>query len=452
MDKLMVTEGPIRKVLTDRSLKALKPAAPGKRYIIWDAVHPYLGVRVTETGARSFVVVRRRPGVRNPDYNVLGAYPALSLKEAREAVPAILATITSGKRPREVEVERRRKRARQEHETCAAAIASYIADERGRGLRTNRETEAILRQEFLGQIGRREEGKRTGKIIDWSDGRNAIWRDRPVSEITRRDVIERLDEIKARGGKYASRRSLGAIRRFFNWCADGERFGIEVSPCANVRDKTIGITGRDLKRSRVLNDGELREVWHAADTLGYPFGRLVQVLTLTGQRLNDIARAQWSEIDLDAAMLVVPPARFKTGVAQEVALAPCAVELLKAMPRFAEGFAFSTTASKRPISGWSKMKSRLDAAIARERQAAGAEPMPPWVLHDLRRTVRTRLVSDLGVEAFIAERVIGHALPGLHAVDDQGSHRPQKRAALEQWAERLHGIVEPMQIVARAAP
>lgn len=80
-------------------------------------------------------------------------------------------------------------------------------------------------------------------------------------------------------------------------------------------------------------------------------------------------------------------------------------------------------------------------AIAERRKKATGEPMPPWVLHDLRRTVRTRLVSDLGIEAYIAERVIGHALPGLHALYDQGSHRDQKRDALDRWADALAVIV-----------
>jgi integrase len=68
--------------------------------------------------------------------------------------------------------------------------------------------------------------------------------------------------------------------------------------------------------------------------------------------------------------------------------------------------------------------------------------MPGWVLHDLRRTVRTRL-SDLGVDAYIAERVLGHALPGLHGVYDQGRHRTQKRDALARWEALLLAIVEP---------
>jgi integrase len=256
-------------------------------------------------------------------------------------------------------------------------------------------------------------------------------------------VVERLDAIKRRGGKHAARHALGAVRRFLSWCAEGERFGIEVSPCAGVRDKTIGISGRDLRRQRVLGDAELRDVWHAAAATGYPFGPLVQLLALTGQRLNDVASARWTDIDLDAAMLRVPPERFKTEAAHEVPLAPRAVAILRKLPRFSGSFVFTTTSGARPLSGFAKMKARLDETIAKQRKKDGREEMPNWVLHDLRRTLRTRLVGDLGTDAYIAERVIGHALPGLNAVYDQGSHRGPKRQALEAWAARLLSIVEP---------
>jgi hypothetical protein len=89
------------------------------------------------------------------------------------------------------------------------------------------------------------------------------------------------------------------------------------------------------------------------------------------------------------------------------------------------------------------MKARLDATISHQRTKHGKQPMAHWVLHDLRRTVRTRLTSDLDVDAFTAERVIGHALPGLHGVYDQGAHRNQKRAALEKWEAYLLAIVDP---------
>ncbi len=274
------TDGPSQRWFsTDRELKALKPApagelgSPKRRYIVWDATQPHLGIRVTETGARSFVVVRRLPGARNPVTYVLGSYPALTLKAAREAAPGVLATIVGGKHPREVEAEQQRASARKRRDTLATAVAAFIEDEQTKGLRSSGETETVLRREFLGQTWRRVEIERDGikkRIIEWHNGREPIWRDRPILEITRRDVIERLDAIKRRRGRYAARHALGAIRKFFNWCAEGERFGIETSPCANIRDKTIGIKGKDLKRRRVLDNDELRDVWQAAEEGGSP--------------------------------------------------------------------------------------------------------------------------------------------------------------------------------------
>src|SRR5438309_7378582 len=55
-----------KKRLTDRTLQALKPAEPGKRYTVWDTESSALGVRVTDRGHASFIVMRRRPGDINP--------------------------------------------------------------------------------------------------------------------------------------------------------------------------------------------------------------------------------------------------------------------------------------------------------------------------------------------------------------------------------------------------
>jgi integrase len=436
--------------LTDRTLKALRPAPAGKRSVIWDALQPHLGVRMTDKADSegkaahiAFVVVRRRPGERNPDTRVLGTYPATTLASAREKAPGILAEIMAGKRQTDIKEERRRAAeerrradAEKRRDTVAVAVEAFVADERSMGLRTAHETEAFLRREFLGQTWERKDG-----AIKWSDGKHPIWRDRPARDITRRDVIARLDEIKRRGGLHAARHSLSAIRKFFNWCAEGERYGISVSPCTAVRDKTIGIKNDQLRRNRVLSDDELRDVWNAAESIGYPFGRLVRMLMLTGQRLNDIASAMWGEINIDAGLLTVPPQRYKTGTAHLVPLSEPAMDIVRSLPRFTGGdYLFSNTSGKKPISGMAK--SRLDAAIAKARKEGGAAPMPPWVLHDLRRTARTRL-GNLGVEDFIAERIIGHTLPGLHKVYHQGSHLEAKRAGLDKWAERLLAFVAP---------
>ncbi len=55
-----------KRTLTDRALKALKAAKAGKRYDIADSVVPGLAIRVTDTGQKTFVLVARYPGSKNP--------------------------------------------------------------------------------------------------------------------------------------------------------------------------------------------------------------------------------------------------------------------------------------------------------------------------------------------------------------------------------------------------
>ncbi len=218
--------------------------------------------------------------------------------------------------------------------------------------------------------------------------------------------------------------------------------GLEVSPCAGIRDKTLGISARDLQRTRVLGDQELFDLWCGVEALG-SYGHVVRLLMLTGQRVGDIANARWDEVDFAAGELNVPASRFKSGVAQKVPLPPRALAILRDdLPR-SDGFVFSTTSGRRPITVGSKLKESLDDAIAARRKREGRAAMPSWTLHDIRRTVRTRLVGDCAVEAYIAERILGHALPGLHKVYDQGTHMGAKAEALVRWEARLMGIVEP---------
>jgi integrase len=102
-----------------------------------------------------------------------------------------------------------------------------------------------------------------------------------------------------------------------------------------------------------------------------------------------------------------------------------------------DDFVFTATKGVRPFNGFSKAKAKLDDRIAEARQREGSEPMPPWVLRDLRRTARS-LMSRAGVSSDIAERVLGHVIPGVRGVYDRHAYEAEKRDALE----RLAGVIE----------
>jgi integrase len=133
------------------------------------------------------------------------------------------------------------------------------------------------------------------------------WRGRLMRDITRRDVLDLLDRVVDTGKPIAANRVFSAIRKMFNWAV--ARDIIATSPCAGVKPPSA-----ERSRDRVLSDDELRLVWRAADKIGGPFGALVKLLTLTGQRRDEVARARWSEIDLDGRVWTLAPERVKKGI------------------------------------------------------------------------------------------------------------------------------------------
>src|ERR1700757_2745163 len=97
---------------TDRFLKAIKPAAPGKRVIVYDAQVPGFGLRITDKSCSenkgTFVLVTRFPGSPNPAPRRIGDYPAMPLARAREIAREWRSDIDRGVDPKIKEAERRR--------------------------------------------------------------------------------------------------------------------------------------------------------------------------------------------------------------------------------------------------------------------------------------------------------------------------------------------------------
>jgi integrase len=240
-----------------------------------------------------------------------------------------------------------------------------------------------------------------------------------VGEITRRDVLDVLDRVVASGKPIAANRALSAVRKMFNWAV--ARDIIAASPCAGVKPPTA-----EQSRDRVLSDSELRLVWQAADKLGGPFGALVKLLALTGQRRDECAGAKWSEIDLAGRTWVLPPARVKNNRPHEIPLSDAAMDVLQALPRVGNRFVL-TSNGEAPSSGYSKGKRRLDALLPPD--------MPPWRFHDIRRSVASGM-ARLGVNLPVIEKVLNHAsgsFAGIVGVYQKHTFADEKRRALDAW-------------------
>jgi integrase len=416
--------------LTDRSLQALRPALDG-RTVVWDALLPGLAVRVGRKGKRAFYAVKRRAGQTQPSWVMLGHYPIMTLAQAREKAREALAALIDGEDPASLTEAKRRageEAERQRRASTFAAVAEDFIRRHAMTKRSGKGTAGIVRHELIPVLG-----------------------EKPLAEITRRDVISLVEAILDRGadkpspgtrrksgGPYAARHALSALRKLCNWAVGRDL--IAISPCDRV--KAAEIHGSPEARDRVLSDDEIRRVWAAADATDYPYGPLVKMLLLTGQRRDEIAAARWNEIDLENGLLTIGPGRMKAKAGHVVPLTPKAVEILAELPRFAAGdFVLSGQTGMKAFSGFSKAKKRLDRAMGE---------IAPFTLHDLRRTVRTRL-AELGVTPFVGELVIGHTQKGVHAVYDLHRYEDEKREALERWERRLLSIVDPEPAVNVAA-
>lgn len=398
-----------KRLLTDTFVRSLPPAPLGKRIEIWDTQVPGFGLRVTEQGAKSYILYTRFPPSNLPARRLLGVAGRIGLASARQKARQWLDLIAQGIDPKE-----------------AARRAQLAAQ------RSQRITFAVVAEDWLREavIGRQRKAKEVARDVR----RTFIprWGSRPVTEITALDVRDVISKVKARAPAQA-RNLLGYARRLFGWTVAQQIYGLDANPAERLRPKDI--IGPQVARKRVLTDDELHALWHAATAMAYPYGPLFQMLVLTGQRKSEVADARWREFNLPAKLWTIPPERMKGAATHIVPLTDEVIALLTTLPRFNTGDClFSTTFGAKPVNGFGQAKVRLDRALG--------DAVAPFVIHDIRRTMRTGL-SALPIPDRVRELVIAHAQPGLHQVYDQHRYVDEKRHALELWASRLSGIVDP---------
>ncbi|MCJ2019436.1 integrase arm-type DNA-binding domain-containing protein [Methylobacterium sp. E-065] len=401
-----------------QAIERLKPDA-ARRLEIPDATLPGLYFIIQPSGAKSWAV-RYRHGGRTRKLT-LGAYPALDLAKARTEGRAALQSVSLGQDP---VAERKVVAPLPTRDLVGSVIDSFIerhVTPRNRP-RTAEETIRILRSKVL-----------------------PAWDSRKIQDIGRRDVIELLDRIVDAGTPIAANRTLAALSKLFNWAAD--RGIIDANPCVRVKAPAA-----ETSRDRVLDDDELRLLWRGCEVIGWPFGPFVQLLLLTGQRRDEVAKMRRSELRNGGTLWTIPAERAKNGQLHDVPLSAAAKIVLGVLPRVVgqAGYLISTTGNS-GVSGYAKAKARLDAvmlSLARtDAEAAGSDPndvtLEPWRLHDLRRTASTGM-GRLKIEPHVIEAVLNHrsgVIKGVSAIYNRYQYLDEKRDAMDAWAAHVEAIV-----------
>jgi integrase len=421
--------------LTKRSVEAVPLPEKGKRAYLWDDQLKGFGVMVMPTAVRSYLVQYRMDGRagRTQRYTIGKHGSPWTCDQARDRAADLLADIRKGINPVHREREQREKDREGKADAARLAFDGYVetfgkkyvdvggsrAKGKGKPLRSGTEIKAVLRREWV-----------------------PVFKSRPLSAIRKNEIVDALDVIVERSMSTAIKAHKW-LRRLFEWAV--ERGDIGASPM-----DTIPAPGTDGERERVLKGQELRALWLGAGAMHEPYASFVKMLTLTGQRLREVAHMDWRELDLDKAVWVIPGARTKNKLDHLVPLAPLAVSILIAIkPRKADrkGPVFTTDGAK-PINGFSKPKAALDEKVSAALTKLDMDSLPliePWVFHDLRRSFFTG-GQALGFPREHMHAAVNHAPDGKRAglakVYGLYEYQPEKTAVMAAWTRHIEALLD----------
>ena len=382
--------------LTKATVDRLKLPQGKSEMIVFDEALPGFGLRIRSGGKRTWIA-QYRLGSKQRRVTI-GTSETLDADEARRRARRVLSKVHLGTDPQLEKAEARAQAA----VTFGSVVDSYLARYAAKRLKpgTLTDVERYLRRHW-------------GALSSL-----------PVRKITRADVAARLACIAEENGGFAANRARTALGSLYAWAiAEGLA---DANPVVGTR-KAVD----EIARDRVLTDEELRLIWRHTGEGDY--GAIIRLLILTGQRREEVAAMTWGE--LEGTTWRISGERTKNGRAHEVSLSQPALEILGTRRR-SDGRTL-VFGSRGPFSGWSKAKASLDA-----RMSAALGAPASWRLHDIRRTVATRL-ADLGVLPHVVEAVLNHASghkAGVAGIYNRAIYAPEKRAALQKWADHIAAL------------
>jgi integrase len=348
---------------------------------------------------RSWLVQYRRAGASRR--LLLGPANVLPAEHARAAAKKALAKVALGEDPQADRADRRNK---DRLTRLDAMIEEYLKGK-----------QAEVRSSTFRNVKRYLTSKYFKPLYPMS-----------VDIISRKDIAARLVVINRESGSVTAARARTTISTFFTWCL---QMGlVEANPVIGVIKPKNAEAG-----SHVLTDPELAAIWRACKD--DDFGRVVKLLIMTSCRRQEIGGIRWSELDAGNGTWTLPAERSKNARAHTLPLPPPAWEIIQSVPRRASRDHLFGMFAGEGFTRWA-MKVEFDKRLG--------EAVRPYHLHDIRRTVATRL-ADLGVQPHVIEQILNHQSGhkrGPAGIYNRSSYEREVRAALALWADHIRSIVD----------
>lgn len=406
-----------------QTVDAAQRRAGGDVYY-WDDKLSGFGLRVTPRGVKSYVVQYRLKG-RPARRMTLGIHGSpWTAEKARQRAEQILIEVKSGIDP----VSVARKKAQ---DARTLGFEGYV----------DRFAEGCLDEEWEGSA---EEAKRclTLHVVPRLKGR-------ALPELDASDIRSVIDPIRSQ--KALARKVWAILNRLFTWAIEQHDLPASGNPMAGMKPPP-----KPADRKRVLSPDEIVSAWRASFDLGEPWGAFVRLLFITLQRRNEVSGLPWKELDHNRQLWHIDGKRAKNGEDHLVPLCELAARELTALGWKRRGLVFTTTGDT-SVSGFSRMKKRLDKLMLAKLQeladaraeALGEESQPVtmerWTLHDIRRTGTTAMQS-LGVPVEHSDACLNHksgeAGTGAAKVYHLWKYEPEKRVAFDRWGAHLEHLIK----------
>ncbi|MFB5745070.1 tyrosine-type recombinase/integrase [Cedecea sp. S5-13] len=390
--------------LSDKALKGFLGKPREKQVTVADGKG--LSVRLSKKGAVSFVFFYRLPGgVAAPVWLTLGKYPDMTLKQAREKRDECRSWLAEKRDPRiQIKIQAEERLA---PVTVEDALMYWYENDCKARRKSHAVTLGRFKKDIFPYIGHL-----------------------PVNETHLYEWLDCFDRIKRRApvmAAYVFSDAKFALR----YCR--VRQYMESDVLKDLRMTDVGKVAE--KRDRVLSEKELGELWEAVFVtpdikLMSSYTRKMFVLCIVfGCRMSEPRLSEWKEWDFDAWTWTVPKEHSKTGV-----------EIIRPVPEIMRQWIVNVHAETKHsdhVLGSLRIRESVSKTGGKICKRLGHDKQ--WSLHDLRRTLSTHL-TDLGIDFYVIEQLLGHALPGVAGIYNRSKFMVKKSEALELWTTYLNSI------------
>ncbi|WP_336749314.1 tyrosine-type recombinase/integrase [Pantoea vagans] len=390
-------------MLTDTKLRKALGKRRDKIEVISDS-HG-LNARLSLTGAVTFFYRYRWEG--KPAQLTIGDYPSTSLSQAREQRQKFRAWIKEGYDPRKQTALNRQQNV--EAMTVEEAYAYW--------------EEHYCKPEGLIKLPKNRQ--------NFQNHVKPVLGSMVVNHTTKRHWLSLFDGM---GRRVVTGQVLSLMQRAFRFCHN--RGVIDVNPLNDLRRSDVAVA--DGMKDRVLSDDEIKIIWETLEDLPARQQVVMRFLMMTGCRSTEIRTAKWEWFNYKDRTWTIPASEYKTGKTVRRALPDAAIVMLKN---------YQAQSLTRHVITRARYKSSDDDRPPAQptiaffsRQIISKTGMKEWSLHDLRRTIATRL-SELGAPPHVIEKLLGHQMGGVMARYNLHDYLEDQHIWLDVWVRHLEKVV-----------